>query len=88
MHIIHVMFVIPATVTKKTKKKTKGAEAVAETWEKDAENNVRMPPLRERVGKEEPTGGNTEAEEEDEEEELGSIGPTSHFPGSHQPGLV
>ncbi|XP_039674740.1 uncharacterized protein LOC120570452 isoform X1 [Perca fluviatilis] len=76
----------PAAVTKKTKKKPKGAEAVAESWEKDAENNVRMPLLRERVGKEEPTGGNTEAEEEDEEEELGRIGPTSHFPGSHQPG--
>ncbi|TDH06539.1 hypothetical protein EPR50_G00114490 [Perca flavescens] len=76
----------PPAVTKKTKKKPKGAEAVAESWEKDAENNVRMPPQRERVGKEEPTGGNTEAEEEDKEEELGSIGLTSHFPGSHQPG--
>lgn len=58
-----------------TKNKTKSA--AVETWKapKDnAKNNVRMPPLRERVGKEEPRGGNTEAEEEDEEEELGSTG--------------
>ncbi|XP_045910523.1 uncharacterized protein KIAA2012 homolog [Micropterus dolomieu] len=72
-----------------TKKKTRSAEVAAETWKApktDAKNNVRMPPLRERVGKEEPRGGNTEAEEEDEEEELGSIGQTNHLSGSNQPG--
>ncbi|XP_032371282.1 uncharacterized protein KIAA2012 homolog [Etheostoma spectabile] len=74
-----------AAVTKQTKKKPKSAEAVAETWEEYAGNNVGMPPPRERGGKEDPTGGNTETEE-DKEEELGSTGPTSHFPGSHQPG--
>ncbi|XP_034742133.1 uncharacterized protein KIAA2012 [Etheostoma cragini] len=73
-----------AAVTKQTKKKTMSAEAVAETWEEYAEKNG-MPPLRELVGKEAPTGGNTETEG-DKEEELASTGPTSHFPGSHQPG--
>lgn len=60
------MFVVPVAASKK---KTKSAEA--ETWKarkKDAKNNVSMPPLRER------RGGDTEAEEEGEEEELGSAG--------------
>ncbi|XP_044073655.1 uncharacterized protein KIAA2012-like isoform X2 [Siniperca chuatsi] len=72
-----------------TKKKTKSAEAVAETWKapkKDGKNNVGIPPLSERVGKAEPRGGNTEAEEEDNEEELGSTGQTNHLSESHQPG--
>lgn len=82
------MFVVPAAVTKK---QTKGAKAAVKIWGKDAKNNIRMPPLREQVGKEEPRGGgggNTEAEEEDEEEELDSKGQTRHLSGSHQPGLV
>ncbi|XP_074513640.1 uncharacterized protein KIAA2012 homolog isoform X1 [Sebastes fasciatus] len=72
-----------------TKKQTKGAKAAVKIWGKDAKNNIRMPPLREQVGKEEPRGGgggNTEAEEEDEEEELDSKGQTRHLSGSHQPG--
>lgn len=74
-----------------TKKKTKTTETMTKTWKRpkrDAKNNIRMPPLKERVGKEERSGGSTEAEEEDGEEELGSTGQTSHLSGSHQPGLV
>ncbi|XP_049904890.1 uncharacterized protein LOC126393077 [Epinephelus moara] len=71
-----------------TKKKTKGADAVGENWRKNAKNKVRLPPLRERVGKEEPRGGNTEAEEEDEEEEPDSTGQKGHLSGSHQPRLL
>ncbi|XP_070693664.1 uncharacterized protein KIAA2012 homolog [Pempheris klunzingeri] len=59
-----------------TKENTKRAEA--ETWRrpKKGAKSVRMPPLRERVGREEPGGGNTGPEEEDEEEEeeLGHTG--------------
>ncbi|TKS67796.1 hypothetical protein D9C73_000880 [Collichthys lucidus] len=72
-----------------TKKKTKTTETVMKTWKRpkrDAKNNIRMPPLRERLGREERSRGNTEAEEEDEEEELGRDGRTSHSSGSDQPG--
>ncbi len=72
------------------KKKSVSAATIAETWnasKKDAKNNVRMPPLIERMGKKEPRSLNTEAEDE-EEEELGSTGHTSHFSESHQSGLV
>lgn len=74
-----------------TKKKAKSTEGVSKTWKTakmDAKNHVVMRPLRERVGKEEPRGDNTEAEEENEEEELDSTGQTSHVSGSHHPGLV
>lgn len=73
-----------------TKKNTRNAEAVRETWKApktDTKNNVRMPPLREREGNG-PRGGNDEAEEEDKEGDLGSAVQTSHLSGSHQPGLV
>ncbi|XP_035459670.2 uncharacterized protein LOC118282571 isoform X2 [Scophthalmus maximus] len=75
-----------------TPKKTKRAEAVMETSEKlkkDGRNKVRMPPLRERVAKEEEArGGDTDAEEEEEEEEeLAMTGQTGHSSGSHRPGL-
>ncbi|XP_042349976.1 uncharacterized protein LOC121948641 [Plectropomus leopardus] len=74
----------PAAVTNE---KTKHAQTTTETWQKDAKNNISLPPLREQVGKEEPRGGNTEAEDEDEEGELGNTGRSSYLSGSHQPGL-
>lgn len=74
------MFVVPVAVTKR---KTKSAvTGTCKEAKKDAKKKIRMPPLRERVGKEEPRGGSTEAEEEDEEEEL-----DNHLSGS-QTGLV
>lgn len=85
-----VVVVRPVAVTPK---KTKRAEAVMETSEKlkkDGRNKVRMPPLRERVAKEEEArGGDTDAEEEEEEEEeLAMTGQTGHSSGSHRPGFV
>lgn len=88
MNFIKILFSVPVAVTKKN---TKTAEAVTKTWkapQKDAKNNVRMPPLKEQVEKEGPKGGNDEAVEEDKEGDLGSAVQTSHLSGSHQPGLV
>ncbi|XP_071338689.1 uncharacterized protein KIAA2012 homolog isoform X8 [Trachinotus anak] len=70
-------------------KKTKSAVASRGTWKKPkkaAKNCVRMPPLREWVGREEPRGGDAQTEEEGEEEELAMAGQTNHLSGSHRPG--
>ncbi|XP_034430569.1 uncharacterized protein KIAA2012 homolog [Hippoglossus hippoglossus] len=68
-----------------TLKKTKSAEAGTETLtkpKKDGRNNVRITPLREKVGTEEQRGGDAEAEVEEEDEK----GQTGHLSPSHRPG--
>lgn len=82
----NLLFVISVLVTKK---KTKSVDALLETWKKPknaAKNSVRMPPLREGVGKEELRGDSNE--EEEEEEELPSTEQNDNLYGSHQPGFV
>ncbi|XP_067373479.1 uncharacterized protein KIAA2012 homolog [Channa argus] len=71
-----------------TKKKRKSTAAVTETWKevkKGAKNKVRMPPLKERVGKGKLRKVNTEEEEDEEEEgeELGSTEENGYLYGSH-----
>ncbi|KAI3356011.1 hypothetical protein L3Q82_017283, partial [Scortum barcoo] len=70
-----------------TKRKTK--TTVAGTWKeakKDSKHKMRMPPLREHVGKEELRGGGTEEEEEEgeEDEEDISSGQANYLSGSQR----
>lgn len=74
-----------------TKKKAKSAETVVKTWKPPkmtTKNNVVMRPRREWGGAEVPRGGNTKAEEESKEDEVGSTRQTNRVSGSRQPGLV
>ena len=81
---MYILFVAPVAVTLK---KTKSAEAGKETLtkpKKDGRKNVKITPLREKVGTEEQRGGDAEAEVEEEDEE----GQTGHLSPSHRSGFV
>ncbi|CAB1422543.1 unnamed protein product [Pleuronectes platessa] len=68
-----------------TLKKSKSSVAATGTLtkpKKDGRNNVRITPLREKVGMEEQRGGDAEAEVEEGDE----IGQTEHLSPSHRPG--